>query len=77
VNRPEHQVEIKLTEALHEAVKLGNEVNSLRGRLAAINTLACYASEEDTDLRAEVLLQIGRIARYEVNLRAVVELKKP
>jgi hypothetical protein len=35
-NRTEHQVEIKLTEALTSAVELGNEVNRLRAALREI-----------------------------------------
>jgi hypothetical protein len=35
-NRPEHQVEIKLTEALTSAVELGNEVNRLHAALREI-----------------------------------------
>ena len=34
--------------------------------LEAINTLACYASEENTDAQADALLLIGRLARQEV-----------
>lgn len=35
--------------------------------LETINMLACYASEEDTDSRVAVLLQIGKLARGEVS----------
>jgi hypothetical protein len=35
----------------------------LLGVLERINTLACYASEENTDSREAVLLEIGKLAR--------------
>lgn len=38
MNRPEHIVEIKLTEALSAAVKLGNEVNRLRAAMREIGS---------------------------------------
>ena len=44
-----------------------DEIERLRAALAMINMLACYASEEDTDSRAAVLLQIGKLARGEVS----------
>lgn len=36
-NRPEHQVEIKLTEALEAAAELGNEVNRLRREIEILS----------------------------------------
>ena len=39
----------------------------LRAALEMINMLACYASEENTDSREAVLLQIGKLARGEVS----------
>lgn len=39
------------------------ERDRLRSKLDDINLLACYASEENTERRARVLLQIGEVAR--------------
>ncbi|MGA8026444.1 MAG: hypothetical protein WB992_04810 [Bryobacteraceae bacterium] len=39
------------------------EIERLRAALERINTLACYASEENTDSRGAVLLEIGKLAR--------------
>lgn len=36
MNRPEHHVEMKLTEALSAAAELGNEVNRLRAAMREI-----------------------------------------
>lgn len=44
---------------------LANEFEALKKRLGGINTVACYASEENTDAQAEALLKIGRVARGE------------
>lgn len=44
---------------------LASEFESLTKRLGGINTLACYASEENTESQAEMLLKIGRVARGE------------
>ena len=33
------------------------------GTLDQINTMACYASEENTSLRPQALLEIGKLAR--------------
>ncbi len=44
-----------------------NEIRAERDRLRAtldeINTMACYASEENIDSREEILLKIGANAR--------------
>jgi hypothetical protein len=44
---------------------LANEFEALKKRLRGINSLACYASEEDTDAQPCMLLKIGRVARGE------------
>lgn len=47
--------------------RANTERDRLRAALDMINMLACYASEEDTDSREQVLLQIGKLARGEVS----------
>lgn len=42
------------------------EKKRLEALLERINLAACYASEENTDARAETLLLIGQLARGEV-----------
>lgn len=44
----------------------GQEIDRLKALLERINMAACYASEENTDARAEMLLLIGKLARGEV-----------
>lgn len=41
------------------------ELIDARKRLGGINSLACYASEEDTDSQPFMLQKIGRVARGE------------
>lgn len=41
------------------------KIEALEKRLGGINSLACYASEEDTDSQPTMLLKIGRVARGE------------
>ena len=43
------------------ALRAENE--ALMGTLDQINTMACYASEENTSLRPQALLEIGKLAR--------------
>ena len=38
-------------------------MRQLEAALRQINTLACYASEENTDAREAALLEIGKLAR--------------
>jgi hypothetical protein len=40
-----------------------DDISKFRALLDQINVLACYASEEDTDSRQQVLLEIGKLAR--------------
>lgn len=40
-------------------------IEQLQKRLGGIHSLACYASEEDTDSQPTMLLKIGRVARGE------------
>jgi hypothetical protein len=45
------------------AYGLRKRVWALEKFLEQINSLACYASEEDIDSREQVLLEIGKLAR--------------
>lgn len=49
-SRPEHQVEVKLTEALSSAVELGNEVNRLRAAIREIgqevSSVGCEGADD-------------------------------
>lgn len=45
--------------------KAADKIEALEKRLGGINSLACYASEEDTDAQPTMLLKIGRVARGE------------
>lgn len=40
-----------------------DELQLLRAALTNINSMACYASEEDIDSREAMLLRIGEVAR--------------
>lgn len=50
MNRPEHAVEIKLTEALSAAVELGNEVNGLRAAMreiaSEVSAVGCEGADD-------------------------------
>jgi hypothetical protein len=44
---------------------IAERLRLLQKRLGGINSLACYASKEDTDSQPAMLLKIGRVARGE------------
>jgi hypothetical protein len=48
-HRPEHQVEVKLTEALKGAAELGNEINMLRAALREIGQEVSFVGCEGSD----------------------------
>ncbi len=49
----------------HQWQAAEGNVGRLTQRLAQINTLACYASEENTEAQRQALLEIGKLARGE------------
>lgn len=53
-------------QALDTIGKLQKERDDLQARLFRINLLACYATEENTDARYQCLLEIGKLARMEM-----------
>jgi hypothetical protein len=50
-----------------EAIAWKERAEKAEKALEMVNMLACYASEENTDSREAVLLQIGKLARGEVS----------
>lgn len=70
MNRPEHIVEIKMTEALQAAVDLGNEVNAFKaqlegkGPLFPILSRAFGISLEEGRTRTRITFRTIDLARF-------------
>lgn len=51
--------------AIEDLRHAADELERLQRRMGQINTLACYASEENTSMQPAALLEIGKLARGE------------
>ena len=60
---PAHERVCWIGSIVAEYTALRAENEALMGTLDQINTMACYASEENTSLRPQALLEIGKLAR--------------